>query len=320
MRPQPTQGCNRRCANSSSSASSDCSPSSSTARSAWGTASRRPRSWSRPASRRPRPRRPSTSPRSAPRWSPGFSHHKLGNTDWRTVGVLALPGFVGAFAGATLLVNLDADIAVPWSPASCSRSASTSSGASSSSAAPPTLQVPAGRAVPRPAGPLRRRARRDRRRRLGPGRHHDAARLGPARAAQGRRLGRHRGVRGRRRRLARLPRRAGLAGHRVGLRRRADRRRRDRRPDRRLAGQEARRPGARRRGRRPDRAHQLQTIAEALGASGAQVAASLAVVVVLWISGIVWAVRQERRARGWPTTPTGPDRSWSPLDSAPGRH
>jgi uncharacterized membrane protein YfcA len=43
----------------------------------------------------------------------GFSHHKLGNTDWRTVGVLALPGFIGAFAGATLLVNLDTDIAVP---------------------------------------------------------------------------------------------------------------------------------------------------------------------------------------------------------------
>ncbi|MDX6371137.1 MAG: uncharacterized protein QOD98_125 [Nocardioidaceae bacterium] len=43
----------------------------------------------------------------------GLSHHTLGNTDWRTVGVLALPGFVGAFAGATLLVNLDADIAIP---------------------------------------------------------------------------------------------------------------------------------------------------------------------------------------------------------------
>ena len=43
----------------------------------------------------------------------GISHHTLGNVDWRTVGVLALPGFVGAFAGATLLVNLDADIAVP---------------------------------------------------------------------------------------------------------------------------------------------------------------------------------------------------------------
>jgi uncharacterized membrane protein YfcA len=43
----------------------------------------------------------------------GISHHTLGNTDWRTVGVLAAPGFVGAFAGATLLVNLDARLAVP---------------------------------------------------------------------------------------------------------------------------------------------------------------------------------------------------------------
>ena len=43
----------------------------------------------------------------------GLSHHSLGNVDWRTVGVLALPGFVGAFAGATLLVNLDAGTAVP---------------------------------------------------------------------------------------------------------------------------------------------------------------------------------------------------------------
>jgi len=43
----------------------------------------------------------------------GISHHTLGNVDWRTVGVLALPGFVGAFAGATLLVSLDAEVAVP---------------------------------------------------------------------------------------------------------------------------------------------------------------------------------------------------------------
>src|SRR5436189_5840777 len=43
----------------------------------------------------------------------GISHHTLGNVDWRTVGVLAVPGFVGAFAGATLLVNLDAEVAVP---------------------------------------------------------------------------------------------------------------------------------------------------------------------------------------------------------------
>ncbi|TYL49847.1 sulfite exporter TauE/SafE family protein [Nocardioides sp. BGMRC 2183] len=44
----------------------------------------------------------------------GISHHKLGNVDWRTVGILAVPGFVGAFAGATLLANLDGDLAKPW--------------------------------------------------------------------------------------------------------------------------------------------------------------------------------------------------------------
>ena len=43
----------------------------------------------------------------------GASHHKLGNVDWRTVGILALPGFVGAFVGATLLSNLDAETAKP---------------------------------------------------------------------------------------------------------------------------------------------------------------------------------------------------------------
>ena len=44
----------------------------------------------------------------------GFSHHKLGNVDWRTVGILAVPGFVGAFVGATFLVSLDAATAKPW--------------------------------------------------------------------------------------------------------------------------------------------------------------------------------------------------------------
>ena len=32
----------------------------------------------------------------------GFSHHKLGNVDWRTVSILAVPGFVGAFVGCDL--------------------------------------------------------------------------------------------------------------------------------------------------------------------------------------------------------------------------
>src|SRR5690242_16346241 len=43
----------------------------------------------------------------------GASHHKLGNVDWRTVSILALPGFVGAFLGATLLSNMDAAVAKP---------------------------------------------------------------------------------------------------------------------------------------------------------------------------------------------------------------
>lgn len=44
----------------------------------------------------------------------GFSHHKLGNVDWRTVSILAVPGFVGAFAGATFLASLDGATAKPW--------------------------------------------------------------------------------------------------------------------------------------------------------------------------------------------------------------
>ncbi len=37
----------------------------------------------------------------------GAAHQALGNVDWRTVGILAAPGFVGAFVGATLLANAD---------------------------------------------------------------------------------------------------------------------------------------------------------------------------------------------------------------------
>ena len=44
----------------------------------------------------------------------GFSHHKLGNVDWRTVSIIAVPGGIGAFAGATLLSNIDGDTAKPW--------------------------------------------------------------------------------------------------------------------------------------------------------------------------------------------------------------
>ncbi|GGF35752.1 UPF0721 transmembrane protein [Marmoricola endophyticus] len=44
----------------------------------------------------------------------GLSHHKLGNVDWRTVSILAVPGFIGAFVGATFLASLDGDAAKPW--------------------------------------------------------------------------------------------------------------------------------------------------------------------------------------------------------------
>jgi len=44
----------------------------------------------------------------------GISHHKLGNVDWRTVGIIAVPGGVGAFAGATFLSSLDGETAEPW--------------------------------------------------------------------------------------------------------------------------------------------------------------------------------------------------------------
>lgn len=43
----------------------------------------------------------------------GASHHKFGNVDWRTVSILAVPGFIGAFLGATLLSSMDAAVAKP---------------------------------------------------------------------------------------------------------------------------------------------------------------------------------------------------------------
>jgi len=44
----------------------------------------------------------------------GLSHHKLGNVDWRTVSIIAVPGGIGAFAGATFLSNINGDTAKPW--------------------------------------------------------------------------------------------------------------------------------------------------------------------------------------------------------------
>lgn len=44
----------------------------------------------------------------------GFSHWRFGNVDWRVVGMLAVPGGIGAFLGATALSNLSTEAAVPW--------------------------------------------------------------------------------------------------------------------------------------------------------------------------------------------------------------
>jgi uncharacterized protein len=44
----------------------------------------------------------------------GAAHWKFGNVDWRIVGILALPGGIGAFAGATFLASIPGDTAKPW--------------------------------------------------------------------------------------------------------------------------------------------------------------------------------------------------------------
>ena len=43
----------------------------------------------------------------------GVSHYKLGNVDWALVAKLAVPGAIGAFAGATVLSNLSTETAAP---------------------------------------------------------------------------------------------------------------------------------------------------------------------------------------------------------------
>lgn len=41
----------------------------------------------------------------------GIAHHSFGNVDWRVVRLIALPGAIGAFVGATVLVNLPVGLA-----------------------------------------------------------------------------------------------------------------------------------------------------------------------------------------------------------------
>jgi uncharacterized protein len=43
----------------------------------------------------------------------GASHWRFGNVDWRTVRLMAIPGFLGAFAGAVVLTSLSAEAAKP---------------------------------------------------------------------------------------------------------------------------------------------------------------------------------------------------------------
>ncbi|MGC4875239.1 sulfite exporter TauE/SafE family protein [Micromonospora sp. DT43] len=44
----------------------------------------------------------------------GVAHWRFGNVDWRVVSRIALPGAVGAFAGATLLSSISTESAAPW--------------------------------------------------------------------------------------------------------------------------------------------------------------------------------------------------------------
>lgn len=44
----------------------------------------------------------------------GIAHWKFGNIDWPTTARIAVPGAVGAFVGATLLVNLSTESASGW--------------------------------------------------------------------------------------------------------------------------------------------------------------------------------------------------------------
>ena len=44
----------------------------------------------------------------------GISHWRFGNVDWKVVGRIAIPGAIGAFAGATVLSALSTKSAAPW--------------------------------------------------------------------------------------------------------------------------------------------------------------------------------------------------------------
>ena len=146
----------------------------------------------------------------------GFSHHKLGNVDWRMVGIMAVPGGHrrlrrrdvpvehprrhGEAWVAGLLLALGVYVIWRFLALGGRR---------------PPFQGRLPAVFLAPLGVVAGLMDADRRRRLGPGGHHLAALLGSARAPQGRRLDRHLRVRGRGRRLAGLPVRARQPGHQL---------------------------------------------------------------------------------------------------------
>lgn len=46
--------------------------------------------------------------------SSGLAHWRFGNVDWTVIRRIAVPGAVGAFAGATVLSGVDGDAILPW--------------------------------------------------------------------------------------------------------------------------------------------------------------------------------------------------------------
>src|SRR5699024_2442273 len=44
----------------------------------------------------------------------GIAHTAFGNVEWRIVAIMAVPGGLGAFLGAHVLVSLPAEVARPW--------------------------------------------------------------------------------------------------------------------------------------------------------------------------------------------------------------
>ena len=229
----------------------------------------------------------------------GASHHKFGNVDWRTVSILAMPGFVGAFLGATLLSNLDAAIAKPivaiillslgfyvvYRFLRLGGARPTFKGRPSAAFLAPmglvagTLDaVGGGGWGPVGTTSLLSSGRLEPRKVVGS--------IGTSEfvVAVGASLGFLFGL--------------GFGRDQLGLRRGAARRWRDRRPDRRVAGQAPRRPRPRRRGRWPDHPHQLQDAARGCrrpGRGGRRRCGRRR--SSCGSRAIVWAVKQERLSK-----------------------